>query len=146
MLQRRTALRASAWLLCAAVLLSIAVAQTAKRPLNHRDYDRWKSISSQRLSNDGQFLAYGLFPQDGDGEVVIRNLVTGKEQREPAGVRPAPAPAVGGEEGPPVARAVTIAFSSDNRAVVFSTFPPKPNWRRPEKRRRPAIRPPKTAW
>ena len=91
MFDRRGFLRVSAWLLAAAVLVPASFAQ-GKRPLNHGDYDSWRSIVGQRLSGDGKFLVYGLFPQEGDGEVVIRNLVTGKEQREPAGMRPAPTP------------------------------------------------------
>src|SRR3954470_7427379 len=123
MSERRLLLRAP---FCAALLLSALSAQTAKRPLNHRDFDSWRTITSQRLSPDGRFLAYGLFPQEGDGEIVIRSLVTGKEQREPGGARPAPVPATGAEEGPPPEpRGVTIAFSADSRTVVFSTFPPK---------------------
>ncbi len=103
----------------------ISPAQT-KRPLNHNDYDGWKSITSQKLSNNGKFLAYGLFPQDGDGQVVIRNLVTGKEHREQAGARPAPPLKASPEEGATLeARSVTIAFSSDSKSVVFSTFPGK---------------------
>src|ERR1041385_2204807 len=122
---RRLSPRVPAWLLTAALLISTSLAQT-KRPLNHHDYDGWRSIASQRLSNDGKFLAYGLFPQDGDGEVVIRNLVTGKEQHEPAGARPAPVPNATPEEGPaPEARGVTIQFSADSKTGVFSTFPAK---------------------
>lgn len=125
MLHRRRFLRASAWLLAATVLVPVSVAQ-GKRPLNHGDYDGWRSIVGQRLSNDGKFLVYGLFPQEGDGEVVIRNLVTGKEQREPAGLRPAPTPPTPGEEGPaPEVRGATLAFSADSKTVVFSTFPAK---------------------
>jgi dipeptidyl aminopeptidase/acylaminoacyl peptidase len=112
--------------LTAALFVSVSLAQPAKRPINHHDYDAWRSIVAQRLSNDGKFLAYGLFPQEGDGEVVIRNLVTGKEQHEPAGARPAPAPATGEEEGPPPqARVPTIAFSADSHTLVFSAFPSK---------------------
>ena len=76
--------------LIAALLASLSLAQTAKRPLSHKDYDSWRTISSQRLSNDGKFLAYGIFPQEGDGEVIVRNLVTGQETRFAAGARPAP--------------------------------------------------------
>ena len=116
MLLRRRFLRVSAWLLAAAVLVPVSFAQ-GKRPLNHGDYDGWRSIVGQRLSNDGKFLVYGLFPQEGDGEVVIRNLVTGKEQREPAGVRPAPTPPTPGEEGPaPEAR------------PGIATYSPRPFW------------------
>ena len=121
---RRLSLRVSAWLLSAAVLLSVALAQTGKRPLNHKDYDGWRTIAGTRLSNDGKFLAYGIFPQEGDGEVVVRNLVTGKETREPAGARPAATPAANPEEGPPAPPpTVTFAFSADSRTLVFSTFP-----------------------
>src|SRR5580693_9355498 len=94
-------------LLCLAV--SVSFAQTAKRPLTHKDYDGWRAIVGQRLSPDGKFMAYGLFPEEGDGEVVVRNLVTVKDSHFPAGARPQPAAAT--DEGPPPeARATTITF------------------------------------
>jgi len=123
---RRLSLRASAWLATAALLVSVSLAQTAKRPLNHHDYDGWKSIAGQQLSADGKFLAYSVFPQEGDGEVVIRNLVTGKDQHETVGARPVVETAAVPEEGPPPPpRGVTMAFSADSRTLVFSTFPAK---------------------
>jgi hypothetical protein len=138
MFSRRGVLRVSAWLLAAAVLAPVSFAQN-KRPLNHGDYDGWRSIVGQRLSNDGKFLVYGLFPQEGDGEVVIRNLVTGKEQREPAGVRPAPTPPTPGEEGPaPDVRGATLTFSADSKTVVFSTFPSKTESDKARKDKKPA--------
>ena len=138
MLLRRRFLRVSAWLLAAAVLVPVSFAQ-GKRPLNHGDYDGWRSIVGQRLSNDGKFLVYGLFPQEGDGEVVIRNLVTGKEQREPAGVRPAPTPPTPGEEGPaPEVRGAVLEFSADSKTVVFSTFPAKVEIDKARKDKKPA--------
>ena len=69
----------------AAVLLN---AEVAKRPLTHNDYAAWRSITGQRLSPDGKYVAYFLFPQEGDGEVVVRELATGKERRESAGALP----------------------------------------------------------
>ena len=135
MLHRRTVLPTG---LTAALLLTAGFAQT-KRPLNHKDYDPWRSIVSQKLSNDGKFLAYGLFPQEGDGEVVIRNLVTGKEQREPAGSRPAPTPATPGEENPAAeARGLSLSFSADSRTLVFSTFPTKAANDQAKKDKKPA--------
>jgi dipeptidyl aminopeptidase/acylaminoacyl peptidase len=123
---RRTLLRLALAFACLALTLSLALAQTAKRPINHHDYDSWRTIAGQRLTNDGKFLAYSLFPQEGDGEVVIRNLVTGQETRIPAGARPVAAPAATDEEeGPPVQRGVTIEFSADSKTVVFSAFPSK---------------------
>ena len=138
MFHRQRFLRMSAWLLAAAVFVPVSFAQN-KRPLNHGDYDGWRSIVGQRLSNDGKFLVYGLFPQEGDGEVVIRNLVTGKEQREPAGQRPAPTPPTPGEEGPAVeVRGAVLEFSADSKTVVFSTFPPKADTDKAKKDKKPA--------
>ena len=128
----------SACLLSAAALITVALAQ-GKRPLNHSDYDGWRSIVGQRLSADGKFVAYGLFPQEGDGEVVIRNLVTGTEQREPAGMRPAPTPPSPDQEGPPPeARGATLTFSADSRTLVFSTFPAKAVSDKAKKDKKPA--------
>lgn len=103
-------------------------AQTAaKRPLNHRDYDGWRTIQNQALSRDGKFLAYALFPEEGDGELVVRNLTTGKELRENCGPQP-PAPENSGEEPSETAaaaRGIRIVFTHDNGFVVASAFPAK---------------------
>ena len=120
------------------LLLTTAFGQT-KRPLNHNDFDGWRSIVGQKLTNDGKYLAYGVFPQEGDGEVVIRNLVTGKEQREAAGMRPTPTPPTPGEEGPAAdTRSVTIAFSPDSKSLIFSTFPSKAESDKAKKDKKPA--------
>jgi hypothetical protein len=77
-------------LIVAAVLLAdgaVSAQQetTAKRPLTHRDYDGWKSIQAPVLSRDGKFLAYNLMAQEGDGELVVRNVGSGAEYRLPRG-------------------------------------------------------------
>lgn len=96
-----------------------------KRPLTHQDYDSWRGIRNQQLSRDGKFLAYALFPQQRDGEFVVRNLTTGKEYRESCGQTPPPPRADFSqpEEAAPQPRGITIAFTRDSRYVVFSTFP-----------------------
>ncbi len=141
---RRNFIRALAGLATALLPLSMAFAQTAKRPLNHKDYDGWHTIISQRLSNDGKYLAYGVFPQEGDGEVIIRDLITGKDTHLPAGARPQPVPSAVAEEGPPPeARVTTIAFSSDSKFVVFSTFPAKADTDKARKEKKTADQMPK---
>ena len=146
MLDLRFRLRVPARVFAAAVLLSTALAQTAKRPIRHTDYDGWRTISGQKLSADGKYLAYGVFPQEGDGEVIIRNLATGKEQREPAGERPQPPAATPAEEGPPPeAPGVVISFSSDNRTLVFSTFPPRAAIEKARKEKKTGDQAPKNA-
>ena len=143
MLFRRVSLRFSACLLAAAPLVSVSSAQTAKRPLNHKDYDGWHTIVGQHLSNDGKFLAYGVFPQEGDGEVVVRNLITGQDRHFPAGARPQPAGGVTEEGTAPEARATTIAFSADNKFAVFSTFPSKADTDKARQQKRTADQMPK---
>src|SRR5262245_60764696 len=69
----------------------------AKRPLTHQDYDGWRSIQGQTISRDGKFIAYAMIPQDGDGEIVVRNLATGVEWSHGRGWRP-PTPPPDGEE------------------------------------------------
>ncbi|HEV2446294.1 MAG TPA: hypothetical protein VGS58_10245, partial [Candidatus Sulfopaludibacter sp.] len=144
MLYRRFSTSAFTGLLAATLLISVSLAQTPKRPLTHKDYDAWRTISSQRLSNDGKFLAYGVFPQEGDGEVIVRNLVTGQETRHAAGARPQPPTTTTEEEGPPPQpRGVTIAFSADSRTLVFSTFPPKADVDKAKKEKKTAEQMPK---
>ena len=109
--------------------LALAVfAQTAKRPLNHRDYDGWRTIQSQALSRDGKFLAYALVPEEGDGQLVVRNLASGQEIRENCGSAPPAGPESGEEtpsEGPPAIRGIRIAFTHDNAFLVAGAFPSK---------------------
>ena len=68
------------------------LAQPAKRPavapLTINDFDSWRSIASQAISADGQWLAYSVFPEVGDGEVVLVHRASMKETRVPAGALP----------------------------------------------------------
>src|SRR5215813_7766611 len=97
---------------------------TAKRPLTHQDYDGWRSIQGQTISRDGKFIAYALVPQDGDGEVVVRNLATGVEWRYGRGWRPPTPPADSSETpGPAVAQAGRLSrvfFTADSRFAAFT--------------------------
>src|SRR5436309_1870472 len=52
-----------------------------KKPITHDVYDSWKSIQGTKLSRDGAWVAYALTLQDGDGELVVRNLKTSAEYR-----------------------------------------------------------------
>jgi dipeptidyl aminopeptidase/acylaminoacyl peptidase len=106
-------------------LLLVSSLPAQKRPMTYADTDAWRGISGQKLSPNGKFLGYGLFPQDENGEVVFRNLTTNTEIREPAGLRPPPPPPDPEREGPAVQRTSVIAFTPDARYAAFTTFPPK---------------------
>ena len=56
-------------------------AQIQKRPLTAAEYDRWQSVKSEKISDDGHWITYQIDPQDGDGR-------SGSRQRRPKGVNP----------------------------------------------------------
>jgi dipeptidyl aminopeptidase/acylaminoacyl peptidase len=101
----------------------------AKRPLHHRDYDAWRAIQGQVLSQDGKFIAYSVFPEEGEGEIVVRNLASGKEVRENAGAPPPAPEAQGGElpteDAAPAARGVRLAFTADSKFLISTAFAKK---------------------
>ncbi|MFN7949536.1 MAG: prolyl oligopeptidase family serine peptidase [Blastocatellia bacterium] len=106
-------------------------AAAAKRALTHQDYDAWRSIQGQQLSRDGKWLAYALVPQDGDGEIIVRNLATGTEWKHGRGWRP-PAPPPSGDDPAAMAAAFQAMnritrpfFTADSRFVAFTIEPDK---------------------
>ena len=102
----------------------------AKRPLTHQDYDSWRSIQAPQISRDGRFVAYAFMPQDGDAEIVVRNIASGSEWRAPRGYRPPVPPP--DDPGANVAefqaaqgRLLRPVFTADSRFLVFGTEPNK---------------------
>ena len=89
------------------VLTRGASAQEMKPALTLQDMLEWKSIRNANLSDDGKWFAYGLAPNEGDGEVVIRSTADATEYRFPIGE----------------ARFPSIAFSDDARFVAFTIAP-----------------------
>src|SRR5512136_1990552 len=69
----------------AAFLPLAAQSPAPKKPLSYDAYDGWKTIQGTKISRDGTWLVYALTPQDGDGELVVRNLKTSAEKRHPRG-------------------------------------------------------------
>src|SRR5262245_29929474 len=119
----------------------------AKRALTHNDYDSWRSIQSQRLSPDGRFMVYALVPQDGDAEVVARNLATDAEWRHGAGTRPPQTNTEDDETGAPAAQApaVSLALSADSRFVIFQIRPAKADLEKARKEKKKPEEMPKDA-
>src|SRR5262245_11330006 len=106
----------------------LAQQAAGKRPLTHDDYDSWRSIQGQRLSSDGKFLAYTLAPQDGDRELVVRNIAAGTDWRYVTGYVP-PVTADQSDEEPsgdtPQPQGPSAQFTADGRALVFQVMPTK---------------------
>lgn len=100
-------------------------ASPGKRAFTAADFDPWRAITSATLSNDGSWLTYACMPQEGDGDLMLRELATGHEQRVPVGALP-PVPVTGSEADPeraPPRRTVRPVFSFDGRFVIANTFP-----------------------
>src|SRR5688572_1122114 len=107
-----------------------AAPAASKRPLTHSDYDSWRSIQAPQISRDGKFVAYAYMPQDGDGEIIVRNIATGVEWKAGRGYRPPVPPpddpgANVGEFLEAQGRLLRPVFTADTRFVVFGTEPTK---------------------
>ena len=63
------------------LIASVASADESKQPLDHSDYDRWNTISLQRISNDGKWIMYVINSgkADGDSTLVIRKNAAPKQ-------------------------------------------------------------------
>src|SRR5436190_14818873 len=129
---RRTVFVSRAAVLLMVALAAPVVAQTSKKALTQADWDKWKSINSPAISNDGKWAVYTLIPQVGDGELVIRSTTGSTEYRVPRGYIGRPnnipgglrGPAGGtGEEAPVAPTASPAQITADSRYVIVSTQP-----------------------
>src|SRR5207247_1889090 len=90
------------------ILAGVLVAD-APKPMQLADILAWKRITAPAISNNGEWFAYRLAPAEGDAEVVVRNVKTGKDQRFPIGDPGASAPEP--SAGAPPAAALVAAGS-----------------------------------
>jgi len=114
--------------------ISNAASDTAKRPLTHDDYDSWKSIGSPAISADGLWFLYLETPQDGEADIVIQNLKTGKEYRHTIGYS---------GEGTDSERAANPQFSYDSSHVVFLISPSQEEVKKAKKEKKKEDQKPK---
>jgi dienelactone hydrolase len=145
---RRLALAAVVIVLVPAFRDAAAQQPAAKRPIQHTDYDGWRSIQTPQISRDGKFVAYALMPQEGDGDMVVRNLATGAESRHARGGR------AGSSDAPPTPgpqlaefqnqqRAARPIFTADSRFVLFTAAPTRAELDQAKKDKKPASEQPK---
>lgn len=62
---------------CMAVLAGLIVASAAsaqKRAMDHDVYDGWQRAGEVQMTPDGNVLVYRIYPQEGDGELIVRNM------------------------------------------------------------------------
>ncbi|MDB5022134.1 MAG: Peptidase, partial [Pedobacter sp.] len=85
------------------LLLFVNAAFAQKKPLDHNVYDSWESISSKQISNNGQWVAFTIAQQEGDGKLQLTNTTTGNKLQVP--------------------RAGMLQFSSDAKFAAFLIKP-----------------------
>lgn len=59
-----------------------------KPPLDHSVYDGWNAINQTLISNNGEWTAFTINPQQGDGWLYICNNITGKRDSSARGDSP----------------------------------------------------------
>src|SRR5580700_1231070 len=127
-----------------AVFLALAprpAVADGQRPLAISDMLAWKRIQSPSVSPNGEWFAYRLAPAEGNAEVVIRNLNSGKELRFPIGdpgaAAPAPAATPGPTAAPAAAGGADLSISFDSRWAAFHSYPTTEQAKRLKKDRKP---------
>jgi hypothetical protein len=93
---------------------------SAKKTLDIPDVVTWKTVSTTALSKNGEWFAYRVAPQEGDAELVVRNVQSGKETTFPLGEVGAPAGGRGGGGGGVFAGGTSLQFSDDSKWIAFT--------------------------
>ncbi|MGN6509901.1 MAG: alpha/beta hydrolase family protein [Chitinophaga sp.] len=76
------------WSLSLSCLMPACAMAQSKKPLDHSVYDGWQNIGVKTISNNGQWAAFTVTPQEGDATLVVRNLRNGSEVSIPRGSAP----------------------------------------------------------
>ena len=83
-------------------IASPALAQ--KQALDHADYDRWKEIDDEAISDDGRWALFTAHPPEGDGALRVKGLAADAAYDVPRGENP--------------------QFTADSRYAAFLIAPP----------------------
>src|SRR6478736_3418319 len=82
---------------------TVTLPASQRKPLSHSVYDSWKEILYKSISPDGNYAAYTINPQDGDGRVVFYHLKTNNQDS--------------------LKRASDILFTFDSQQAIFKIKP-----------------------
>ena len=104
----------SLWII---VLIASAPVLAQNKALTIEDYTRWSRIVGTELSNDGNWMAYGLRPNGGDDTLHVQSLKNDKSYTIPNGSN--------------------AAFSSDNKWVSYRVTPDQESRKKLTKSRKP---------
>ncbi len=74
-----------------------------KKPLTHKDYDKWESIQERAISNNGELILFTVNPQEGDGNLYIKTSSNNLKRK--------------------IVRGYNAAFTNDNAFVIGKIKP-----------------------
>ncbi|BDC49476.1 acylaminoacyl-peptidase [Bryobacterales bacterium F-183] len=123
---------------CAMVCFAAAneTAASGPKPIELKDILGWKRIQSPVVSPDGQWMAYVLAPNEGDSDVIVRNVKDAKDSKYAVGEVPAGAGGFGHVMGN---NTPNLAFSEDSKFVAFTVYPAAKEAKRLKKDRKPLV-------
>ena len=98
------------------LFLVTLLAYGQKPALDHSVYDSWKNLNAVSVPRNGDILMYTIAPQEGDVELVIENLRTGKKISVPRATR-----ASLNQEGTKVIAVVKPFFNQTREAKIKKT-------------------------
>ncbi|MBL8172881.1 MAG: S9 family peptidase [Acidobacteria bacterium] len=105
----------------------------APRAIELPDILAWKRVASPTVSDNGQYFASKIVPNEGDGEVVLRRLKDGKEWKFPIGESQGGGFAFAGG----VFASSELGFSHDGKWFAFTVYPTAKEAKRLKKERKP---------
>lgn len=70
------------------ILLGIGGIAYGKKPLDHDAFDAWEDVTNYSISQNGEWAAFRVFPQEGDGVLTFYNVKTGRKIEVPRGTQP----------------------------------------------------------
>ena len=85
------------------VLIAANITSAQKKVLDHSVYDGWQSIGERKISSDGQWVAYTIDVQEGDGSLVIQKTDSSFKQI--------------------FSRGYNLSFTEDNLFLIFKVKP-----------------------
>ncbi|GAB5405014.1 MAG: prolyl oligopeptidase family serine peptidase [Aureliella sp.] len=115
----------SAILMTTSIGIARADESLSRRPLEHKDYDIWNTLSRYQLSRDGNWVSYSVQngAKDAQAEMRIQNLKTGAEYTIPRGSG--------------------LQFSFDSRLAIYRVLPDAAAIKELQKRKKPSTEFPK---
>ncbi|HEX4750592.1 MAG TPA: prolyl oligopeptidase family serine peptidase [Bryobacteraceae bacterium] len=123
--------------LCVFTFAVSAPVRADQKPLSLPDVLAWKRMQTPVISNDGHWFAYKLVPNDGNSQVVLKNVDTGAEQRFDIGEVVRPNPYVAGGMGMPPPVPHDVVFSDDSKWLAFNVHPTQTEGRQLKKQHKP---------